>query len=459
MPTNDNILNSGFDNNMLRLDVFESEISGELTADSTDNPSETVLGGSLESQNYIKDVSGYFLSEDNFQINGSINISPDGIELTKDGFIRTAPSGGRIEIIKNDDIGNFNNSLALYDNLENLLFRISNGGSPIMSIFGNNSFGCGQFLNSNSTAPHESIKATGAGLQDVVKIETSGSSLRSSAAALNIDNSSIKGIGINIKKGDGNTDALINIDNQSQEIGDLFVLKDNSFTATEESRITNENYIQFPAYYHCSDFDENISSNTSLSSTVISNAYWNGSGTNGTQILQSGVDVDEATACLLETTSTSNSTSTLTFGRYIAIENQACVEFRVQFKDSTNQKTILGFLKDATHLAYFETDTDADGTRKIYASHNNGSTTTTVDTGSTYNESLFIYFKIQQVGSKFYYFKDNILIHTATSNIPTSVHMKPYLYLDNKSASQNNQLVLDYVKIWSGRDFTFNFIP
>ncbi len=77
MPTNDNILNSGFDNNMLRLDVFESEISGELTADSTDNPSETVLGGSLESQNFLSGTKGYFFDEDSFELNSDGNINGD----------------------------------------------------------------------------------------------------------------------------------------------------------------------------------------------------------------------------------------------------------------------------------------------------------------------------------------------------------------------------------------------
>jgi len=68
----------GFDKDYLRTDL-NTEDGSLVTTDSTNLSSITTINGSLQSQNFLDSVAGYYFGEDNFQINGGGTISGDVI--------------------------------------------------------------------------------------------------------------------------------------------------------------------------------------------------------------------------------------------------------------------------------------------------------------------------------------------------------------------------------------------
>lgn len=392
-------------------------------------------------------ISGYFGNTTD-----GININDNGLEIIGDGYIRTSSTDPKLEILKNAS-GGFTNALRLWNTNSDLLFRISDSGSPCLYMMGTDSVGPASFLNNSSTCEFASVNVSAKGLQNGIHVATSGSVARSALAAVYIDNSSTYGMGMYAKHGSNSVDDLIHLKSNLKR-AELLAIEATSWTAVHAARITNTNYIQFPAYYHCSEFDEQIGGSTAISASVIANAHWTGSGTNGTQTLEEGSVQDENTYVKLSTTATANSDSVMTFGRLIPTENQVGIEGRYRITSKTNTAVLIGLSGGGHKIQFrFDTDTDADN---IYAEATNAGGTTTTDTEINSTTSIWHTYRIQVISTTAYFYIDDALRVTMTTNIPNTTHMNPFFSVDNKAAAEEKIMYLDYYKIWTGRDDTSN---
>jgi hypothetical protein len=294
-------------------------------------------------------------------------------------------------------------------------------------------------------------------LQDAFTIKTGGTTARQSNAALRIWNEANHGYGLLFENTDGSTfysdGAWIQMHGYVPYGSDIFNSTTNFYRDSgigHEARITGENYLQFPAYYHCSDFNEYLSGgNTALASTNIAKCYWNWTdSTSGTQTLTTGANEDANTYITLDTTTTGSRTSIIKYGRTLGTGTQQSVEFRFRLSSLTNTIVKMG-LTDGTNYVWFRFDNtnasffcDAyDGT----LTSNNSSFA--ADTTAWHKIRLIIYSATVMKA----WYDDNSFTPPAT-HIPFASHLKPYVYIDNKAANESKKLYLDYVKIWSGRN-------
>ena len=413
-------------------------------ASGTTTFSVNAVTGSAVFAGTIQSSSGYFGN-----VTNGVNLAANGLELNGTGYVRTGSSGARCELVRSMT-GGYNHAFVVYQHDGDVTFRLAaDGGSPNLTMFGRG-YGCMQMLDEGSGTSANMAKITATGINNALYIETDGSSSvdREDVAAIFIENLSYYGDGIHIANADDGAESwdsrgnLIFLGNRyNSGHYNKIHFEDTSWSAIDEARITNENFLQFPAYYHCSEFDERISGYVSLASTVIANAYWEGGGTNGTQELQAGSNKDRKTYVLLETTFTANSTSTLTFGRQVT-KSIACVEFRALMDDNTNTEIKAGF-----DNVYFTFDTDRDAAN-IYITDG----TRYVDTGVNINIGFYKRFRIFIYPSDVCraYIDDYLVYNGSGLDFSTS-SKRPYFYVDNKSSEENKELFIDYVKIWSGR--------
>jgi len=399
-------------------------------------------GSAVVLQGTINATSGYI-----GDATDGIQIDSAGLQIVGTGYIATGISGVRIEMVKTVT-GGYTDGLLLYDANDDVVFRLINGGWPALTIFEREGVAGGaQILGTTSTNGHTQFKVTAKGLEDAVTIETTGSSARSALAGLRMNQYSDVGYGIYIVQNSDARGDMLRFATNTGKKSNILLIEDSSWAAVHEARITKENYIQFPAYYHCSDFDEVATGGLALASSVIAKAYWVGGGTDGTQIIVADSN-GYNTYIKLSTTDTANRSSTITFNRKIAID-QRCVEFRVRISSKTNTTIRLGFYDGSANYAWFNFDTDIDA-NNIYAECYAGSLTrtdTTVDMNTTAWHTFRI---IQYPGPYTYFFIDDILKATITTNTSTS-GMKPYCYISNKAAAEEKILYVDFIKIWKGR--------
>jgi hypothetical protein len=280
---------------------------------------------------------------------------------------------------------------------------------------------------------------------------------------LKVNQGSLVGPAISTTKSGGATgDGLTFTPEGASKVSNIFrrVNIGSGWSATlHEARITDEGYIQFPQYHHRSDFDEYLSGgSTALTSTVIAKAYWAGSGT-GTQVLYTGLNEDKNTYIKLATNGDNGSTSAITFGRYIALE-QACVEFRTSSSEhtngdnTTNTYTQIGLYgPDNGYYAWFNFDTSVDSTN-IYAECYNGTLTRT-DTGRDIDLNWWHSFRIHLYVNYAYFYIDDVLCATIEANVPSSDYLKPYACVGAREAA-TKELYIDFANVWKGRtDLTY----
>jgi len=405
--------------------------------------------GSATFLGQVSATSGYF-----GDLTNGISVAANGLLINGSGYVRTAASGTRIELVKSITGGYTDGLISYYGN--DVQFRLfAGGGYPNLTMFCLNQPNA-QFLSSATNGPYN-VKIEAKGVDDGLLIETSGSTARSAFAGLKISQASTYGFGINITKGSGALDAGIYVmPYGSSKYGNLF-LKGNpgsGWVATlREARITDEGYIQFPQYHHRSDFDEGTGA--ALASTVIANAYWTGGGTGGTQTLLAGTNEDQSSCVKLSTTNTANRSSSIAFKRVFGVQ-QRCVEFRVAFNSHTNTSWHVGFYS-GTYYSWFNFDTAVDST-KVYAECYAGSLTR-VDTGRQYptdttgNGSTWLTLRIQEYFNDTNFYIDDVLVAHITTNTYYNP-MYPYCYINNKAASEEKKMFVDYCMIWKGRDGT-----
>jgi hypothetical protein len=293
------------------------------------------------------------------------------------------------------------------------------------------------------------------GLQHAIAINTEGTTERQALAGLYINNQSDHGKGIYIKSDTDNvnTDSAIYIEPNASKGN---ILETTAVQSGQISNISNYGFIQFPAYHHLSEFDEALSGDTALASTVIAKAYWVGSGTSGTQTLIASNS--QASYIQLATTTTGSRTSILNFNRRCCrIGLSSAVEFRFQLSNITNTTLKLGLYYDATHYVYFLFDTAIDAAN-IYAARDNAAGETRTDTNQNLSASTWYHFKIaldSSTTSAFFYINES-LVATVTTNFPTGSNLTPYAYVDNKDQNENKILSIDSIEIWNQKNNTAN---
>jgi len=405
-----------------------------------------VSTGLFEFKGDIAATSGYFGNATN-----GITIDSTGATITGSGYFRTNTTGARLELVKSLS-GGYTSALVGYNSANDVFYRLSaDGGDPYLIMFSRGQ-GCVTLSDVLTTTTGNMLTVSVTGLNDGIDMTISGSTARSSNYGILLTNNAVNGSSLKIAHGDDN-DADMVVLSPNAKKNNAIVVSDTSLTATHEARITNEGYLQFPAYFHCSDFDEYLASDTVLASSVIAKSYWVGGGTSGTQTLITGNAQDQNTYIALSTTSTANRSSSLTFGRFIDPLNQSCLEFRFRISSKTNTTFQMGFYADATHyfLLEFDSATDPD---HLFVKSNNGSSSGSTDTAISVSTIGWHTFRVSLYASNGFkaYFDDSLL--SAGTQYTGIGHAKPYVYVDNNDQAEEKTLYLDYVKIWSGRDNT-----
>lgn len=293
------------------------------------------------------------------------------------------------------------------------------------------------------------------GLQHAISITTEGTTERQALSCLYINNQSDHGKGIHIVNDTGNIneDPSLYIEPNSTRGNSLEI---SAVGYGQINKITNNGFIQFPAYHHRSEFDETLSGDTALASTVIAKAYWVGSGTSGTQTLINSNS--QASYIQLATTTTGSRTSILNFNRRVCrVTLSSTVEFRFQLSNITNTAMKLGFYYDASNYVYFLFDTDISASN-IYAARNyGGAGETRTDTNQNLNASTWYHFKILfSSNGHAYFYMNGSLISDISTNLPIGSNLYPYVYIDNKDQAENKILSIDSIEIWNQKNNASN---
>lgn len=390
-------------------------------------------------------TSGYFGNATN-----GLTVDSTGLTLTGTGYFRTASSGSRI-VVQNDTT--YGHSISGFDS-GGLKFNISPAFDPMWSITsssGNDVIHIGQSSGSGTTLQ---IIESGTGTEHLfeAQITSANSAERANKAGFYFNNAAVKGDGLYLR----NTHAsyvgnLIHLSTTTAKNANAFYMPSSGWSAVKNCRITTEGYLDFPAYHHRSEFDE---TSAALASTVIANAYWVGGGTSGTQEIRGGdggglFANDEWTYAHLSTTSTASRSSTLTFRKNTQTTGQSMLECYINVSSITNTKMEWGWKYDSTHYALFRFDTDVDA-GNIYFVWRNGGSETVTDTGVNLTATVFASYRIYIYSNAAYAFINDDAVTIGTPDIPT--YCAPYFYIDNKAASEEKTMQIDYVDIWHGRN-------
>ena len=193
-----------------------------------------------------------------------------------------------------------------------------------------------------------------------------------------------------------------------------------------------------------------------MAGTLATNVWTSGGTSGATTIVTGG-----GGTAVADTTATGNRTATLTFdGADFDSTYPFGMEFRAKTNVITNQLWIGGFYKDSDEYAYFKFNT-ASSASTIYCSINTAAGDISADSGIDAAADTYHVYRIEIDSDRYvqYYVDDQKVedsrnFTTATKLMTTagiSTHV-PYFYIDNKDQSQDNHLIIDYVKVWQLRD-------
>lgn len=221
-----------------------------------------------------------------------------------------------------------------------------------------------------------------------------------------------------------------------------------------QSQITTEGFIDFPAFFHSSDFEELPAA---LASSVIANAHWLGGGTSGTQIIRAeGADgfPNDITYVRLSTTATGSRSSSMIFRRAVQLATPSRWDALLRVATSiTTVEMRWGWYYDANNYAYFFFDTDQHAT-KLYFAYNSGSGETLVDLNVAIPTSgFFNRYSISIYAGKMYVYYEDVLKATITATVPNYGYS--YFYVENKASAVERTIDVDYARHWAGRTRNF----
>jgi hypothetical protein len=196
--------------------------------------------------------------------------------------------------------------------------------------------------------------------------------------------------------------------------------------------------------------DDFLEGANALASTTISNVYWTGAGTNGTQAIIAGVNG----IMQLDTSATGSSTSTLTFTTTdFDVANNPSMEVRIAVSAITNSKFELGFYATANDYLLFRFDSAVSATTLYVASNKNGAGEVATAIGVTVGADTYLKLRIDTYSDATYkLYVNNVEVEGLSTNVIRSLAtFKPYFYIDNKTASASKKMNIDYVKLSQDR--------
>ena len=402
-------------------------------------------------------------------MSGFIGTSPNGITINSSGLVITGSGTIGTDVSPNNRIqfinsGTYGHGLEGYDTSNTLRWswnvnsdpylRGFTGANDFMRIFPSGTSGSGDviLIQDPSTPKSGFTYDTGA--------SGANSTARQSAAGFYFYNRNADhGDGLVLREGysgtwDGN---FIRIRPSSMKNIDALIMDATSWSAVSRpSRITTEGYIDFPQFHHRSEFNDSPDG-TALASTVISNAYWVGGGTSGTQTVKGGsgggtFSNDTWSYLELDTTSTASRSSTATARRNGAITNESLFHAMVKVNGLTTTKWEFGWWTNATNYYLFRFDTDVSASN-IYLVHRTGGSETLTDTGVDADSGSFHWFRLQVYPAGVVYATiDDTVCTVGSPSVPSAG--APYFYIDNKATAVSRQMQVDCVDWWYGRTVT-----
>lgn len=388
----------------------------------------------------IAGLTGYFGDTTN-----GVSIASNGLLINGTGYIRTGASGERIELVQT---GTFGHEINMYNSsdVETVTWYANTG--QLLITPGDRAI----FINATSTSATSSlieINSTGLGHGFEWAGPTSGSntSARQSYAAFYYNNDVVNhGEGLRLRNATSGWDGkFIHVLPGSFKEPVLEI--DSPSSDLKSSRIEASGFLNFPAYHHRSDFDE---ANNAWASTVLAQAYWTFAGTAGVtaEVAQGYLSNDTWTYARLSTTSTASRNVSIDFKTQTKMSS-TMMECMVYFNAITNMKAEWGYYYDATHYLLFRFNSDVDAS-KIYFAWNNGSGDTATDTGATIAATTWYRFRIR-VGpaSDVTAWVDDTSVAVGTPSVFDTG--SPNFYIDNRSASNERIMYIDYVDFWGGR--------
>jgi len=434
----------------------------------------TVATGYMQSGNFVSGTSGWQLTQNSAEINGTLNatsgyfgsptngvsISSTGLYITGSGFISTNVSpNARVWLVRTGSVGSAD-AIEAYNASNQLLYSTvaSSSVSPTTRYFLYNHNAVSISVQSSSgavTSIHKISDSLSTGYTYEAEI-TGTASRGTTAAAYYYNNTATQGIGFKANNTNSNfVGAYMYFASSTTErfVDAWYLNTGTSWSVNSRSmQITSDKYILNRQRHHISEFDE---TGAALASTVIAKLYWTGGGTSGTQTLvsdaASGYSNDDYTLMRLDTTSTASRSSSLTFNRQVDVLNNSRWESILKFNTGITAMTAYwGWYTDATHYAFFEFDTAVHATN-IYFTYNNGGAGTRTATGQSMNSANFWLYGIQIYAGAYInaYINETLVFSVTSVSIPTV--MKPYFYVDNKSSANSRGMDIDYFELWTGR--------
>ena len=415
----------------LSLQAAIAQLKSEFEAHNHDGTSSRAFD-SVRVLSHLSAPAGYIGG-----VNNGIKIDSGGLTIVGSGVIRTKDSGPRIELVRSVT-GGYTSALMGYSATGLQFFRLFADGG-LTYLFMQSAGGCASFSDSDSN---------GTNTVNIVTIASQGSNY-----GLKLEPSGASG-GLHIANVAASTGAMIRLDPASVN-ADLVTADEDTTNGIKQARVNALKYIQFPAYYHCSDFDENIVGNTEISASVIAKAYWSTSGA-GTKQMIPGGNEDKNHYVRLATTTTSGRMSQIMFGRYMPYLHTA-IEARMIMTPITSATVYFGMRYDNDNFIRFKFDSAKDAT-KLYREAKNAGTVTSAQTLQNMANQTWITLRIQNLSnSKVQFFVNDVDAGEITTNIPTGASLKPYVYVDNKTSAADKWLMVDYVKIWANRNDTISY--
>ncbi len=222
--------------------------------------------------------------------------------------------------------------------------------------------------------------------------------------------------------------------------------------ATGGGGITSDGFLNFPAYRHRSEFQDEP--NGAWASTFMAQRYWTAGGTSGTATIENSTSWPYA---LISTTSTASRSITLTFARSFDLSQPCGLEGYFQTNSATNTRWFFGWRKDATHYLGFIFDTDYSSTN-IYFGWADGGGDNIIDTGVDISTSVPKRYTMMRKGGTV----SASTLHVAINNAPVTfmadnppaptTEYYPYISLENKASAEDKTIYIAYFDIFGARD-------
>lgn len=214
----------------------------------------------------------------------------------------------------------------------------------------------------------------------------------------------------------------------------------------------------------CQFVDDFLEPANSLSSTVISKAYWTLGGSSGTAAIVAAVNG----IMQLDTTATGSRTASLTYGAAdFDVASNPTFEARVSLSNLTNCVYEWGMYATANDYALFRFKSATSATQLLFATKNNGGTEVVQTLYFAPTAAKYFKTRIEILSDASYKLVigesdiksrspllniENYDIGRYTGTIRSLTTFVPYFYVSNVAAAESKKLNIDYCKVSQDRD-------